>query len=174
MTGRQVRAEEALRIGLADEVVTPEELHGRALALAAEVAAGALEAQRSIKVAIDDGLSVPLADGLRIEQAAFAEVVPLGRLADRCRQLPRARPRPRHLHRPLTATSAGPARRGQWSGTRASALGAEPSSPTSTTGRLRRPLRPRQPDAAGHEADHHQRAHRVRGHTARRLVQGAR
>jgi enoyl-CoA hydratase/carnithine racemase len=73
VTGRQVRAEEALRIGLADEVVAPEALHERALALAAEVAAGALEAQRSIKVAIDDGLSVPLAEGLRMEQAAFAE-----------------------------------------------------------------------------------------------------
>ena len=74
VTGRQVRAEEALRIGLADEVVAPEELHGRALALAAEVAAGALEAQRLIKATIDDGLSGPLADGLGREKAAFAAV----------------------------------------------------------------------------------------------------
>ena len=49
ITGRQVRADEALRIGLADEVVTPEELHDRAIGLAAEVAAGALEAQRLAK-----------------------------------------------------------------------------------------------------------------------------
>ena len=53
LTGRQVRAEEALRIGLADEVVAPEDLHDRAIALAAEVAAGALEAQRLTKQAID-------------------------------------------------------------------------------------------------------------------------
>ncbi len=47
LTGRQVRAEEALRIGLADEVVPHDELHERALALAAEVAGGALVAQAS-------------------------------------------------------------------------------------------------------------------------------
>ena len=41
ITGRQVKADEALRIGLADEVVSSETLHERALALAAEVA-GAL------------------------------------------------------------------------------------------------------------------------------------
>ena len=37
ITGRQVKADEALRIGLADEVVAPEQLHERALALAGEV-----------------------------------------------------------------------------------------------------------------------------------------
>ena len=58
LTGRQVRAEEALRIGLADEVVPHDELHERALALAAEVAGGALVAQALTKQAIDDGLSV--------------------------------------------------------------------------------------------------------------------
>ena len=36
ITGRQVKADEALRIGLADEVVPSETLHERALALAAE------------------------------------------------------------------------------------------------------------------------------------------
>ena len=36
LTGRQVKADEALRIGLADEVVAPDELHDRALALPIE------------------------------------------------------------------------------------------------------------------------------------------
>ena len=45
ITGRQVKAEEALRIGLADELVSSDELHERALALAAEVARGAVQAQ---------------------------------------------------------------------------------------------------------------------------------
>jgi len=74
LTGRQVRAEEALRIGLADEVVAPEELSDRALALAAQVATGALTAQAICKRTIDDGLDVSIADGLALERAAFVEV----------------------------------------------------------------------------------------------------
>ena len=74
LTGRQVKADEAIRIGLADEVVPGEELHERAFALAAEVAAGALAAQALTKRLIDDGLSFPLADGLAAERAAFVEV----------------------------------------------------------------------------------------------------
>ncbi|MGI9645828.1 MAG: enoyl-CoA hydratase/isomerase family protein [Ilumatobacteraceae bacterium] len=73
ITGRQVRADEALRIGLADEVVAGDELHERALALAAECARGAVLAQAFAKQAIDDGLSTSLSDGLRIEQEAFIE-----------------------------------------------------------------------------------------------------
>ena len=55
LTGRQVKADEALRIGLADEVVPNEELHARALALAGECARGAVLAQAFAKRAIDDG-----------------------------------------------------------------------------------------------------------------------
>jgi enoyl-CoA hydratase/carnithine racemase len=73
ITGRQVRADEAFRIGLADEVVTPDELHPRALALAAECARGAVLSQGLAKQAIDRGLSTSLADGLRIEQELFVE-----------------------------------------------------------------------------------------------------
>ena len=46
ITGRQVKADEALRIGLADEVVPGDELDGRAFELAAEVAKGALRPRR--------------------------------------------------------------------------------------------------------------------------------
>jgi enoyl-CoA hydratase len=74
VTGRQVTADEALRIGLANEVVPGEELHTRALALAAEVAKGASAAQASIKRAVDDGLSSTLADGLLLEQELFTEI----------------------------------------------------------------------------------------------------
>lgn len=74
LTGRQVKADEALRIGLADEVVAPDELHDRALALAAEVAKGALVAQAITKRVIDDGLSTSLEDGLALERDAFVEV----------------------------------------------------------------------------------------------------
>ncbi len=74
LTGRQVRADEALRIGLADEVVAPDDLHDRATSLAAEVAAGALAAQAICKQAIDDGLDASIADGLGLERSAFVEV----------------------------------------------------------------------------------------------------
>ena len=74
LTGRQVGADEALRIGLVDEVVAPDELHDRALALAAELAKGAVVAQGLAKRAIDRGLDRSLAEGLALEQELFAEV----------------------------------------------------------------------------------------------------
>lgn len=74
ITGRQVKAEEALRIGLADEVVAPEQVHERALTLAAEVARGAVLAQGMIKQAVNDGLELPIADGLTREWELFEAV----------------------------------------------------------------------------------------------------
>ena len=73
ITGRQVKADEAQRIGLADEVVPNGELLDRALALATEVARGALVAQALVKKAVDDGLSTDLADGLLLERRLFVE-----------------------------------------------------------------------------------------------------
>jgi enoyl-CoA hydratase/carnithine racemase len=73
LTGRQVGADEALRIGLVNEVVAPDELHDRAFALAAELAAGAVVAQSLAKRAIDQGLETTLADGLALEQDLFVE-----------------------------------------------------------------------------------------------------
>jgi enoyl-CoA hydratase/carnithine racemase len=73
LTGRQVAAEEALRIGLADEVVPGAELHTRALQLAAECANGAQLAQAMAKRAIDEGLSMARPDALRLEQQLFVE-----------------------------------------------------------------------------------------------------
>ncbi len=73
-TGRQVRAEEALAMGLVDEVVPTEELLDHALAKAATLAQGAVVAQALAKHAIDHGLDRPLADGLQLEQDMFREV----------------------------------------------------------------------------------------------------
>lgn len=73
ITGRQVKADEALTIGLADEVVPNDVLLDRALALAAEVARGALVAQGLVKKAVDDGLSTSLAEGLLLERRLFVE-----------------------------------------------------------------------------------------------------
>lgn len=64
-TGRQVKADEALAIGLADEIVAPDDLHDRALAFAALLAAGPVQAIALAKAAID---------GATTEQQAFADV----------------------------------------------------------------------------------------------------
>ena len=74
VTGRQVKSDEALRIGLADEVVEPEQLMPRALELAASVAAGATQATRLIKLAVDRGVETDLASGLALELRLFEEV----------------------------------------------------------------------------------------------------
>lgn len=74
VTGRQVRSDEALAIGLANEVVEPEQLMTRALELAATVARGATQAVRLVKKAVDDGIETDLASGLALELRLFEEV----------------------------------------------------------------------------------------------------
>jgi len=74
LTGRQVRADEALAIGLVDEVVPAEEVLDRALDKASALAAGAVVAQGLCKRAIDRGLDITLNGGLDLEQQLFAEV----------------------------------------------------------------------------------------------------
>ncbi|MFM8562352.1 MAG: enoyl-CoA hydratase/isomerase family protein [Acidimicrobiia bacterium] len=74
ITGRQVKSDEALRIGLADEVVPNEILHERALSLAASVASGAVLAHAAMKRAIDEGLSTSLTEGLALERRLFTDV----------------------------------------------------------------------------------------------------
>jgi enoyl-CoA hydratase len=71
LSGRQVKAEEALRIGLCDRVVPAAELFDAALAWATEFARGPLTVQGYAKRAIDAGLNGSLADGLAIEQDLF-------------------------------------------------------------------------------------------------------
>jgi enoyl-CoA hydratase/carnithine racemase len=74
LSGRQVKADEALAIGLADEVVPTGELLERARALAERYAAGATVAQGYAKRAIDRGLDGTLADGLELEHELFVDV----------------------------------------------------------------------------------------------------
>lgn len=74
ITGRQVTSEEALRIGLADEVVPNDSLLERAMALASSVASGAVLAHAAIKRAVDEGLSTSLAEGLLLERRLFTDV----------------------------------------------------------------------------------------------------
>ena len=74
ITGRQIKADEALNIGLANEVVEPDALMARALELANSVARGATVATGLIKRAVDEGMQTDLAQGLALELELFEEV----------------------------------------------------------------------------------------------------
>jgi enoyl-CoA hydratase/carnithine racemase len=73
-SGRQVRADEALAMGLVDRVVPADGTLDAALAWAAELATGAVVAMGSAKRAIDGGLDGSLADGLDLEAELFRDV----------------------------------------------------------------------------------------------------
>jgi enoyl-CoA hydratase/carnithine racemase len=73
-SGRQVKADEALAIGLVDRVVAAADLEDAAVTWAAELASGAVAAMGLAKRAIDDGLDGALGAGLDIEAEAFVEV----------------------------------------------------------------------------------------------------
>ena len=74
-TGRQVRASEALGMGLVDRVVPVEGHLDAALEWAASFASGAVVAMGLAKRAVDDGLDGPLADGLTLERTLFRQVL---------------------------------------------------------------------------------------------------
>lgn len=71
-TGRFVGADEALAIGLVDEVVAPDDVFDAAVKWAAQFEGGASVALRAAKAAIDQGLGVNLESGLAIEAHLFA------------------------------------------------------------------------------------------------------
>lgn len=71
-TGRFVGADEALRIGLADQVAPAGEVYEAARAWAAQFANGPAYALRAAKQAVDGGLETDLATGLEIERGHFA------------------------------------------------------------------------------------------------------
>ena len=71
-TGRFVKADEALAIGLVDRVVPAAEVHEAAVAWAGQFSAAASYAVRAAKESIDRGLEVDLETGLEIERQQFA------------------------------------------------------------------------------------------------------
>jgi enoyl-CoA hydratase len=74
MTGRQVRADEALAIGLVNRTAARDDVLDTSLAWAAELAAGPVVAHGLAKHAVDHGLEGTLEAGLSIEQEAFVAV----------------------------------------------------------------------------------------------------
>jgi enoyl-CoA hydratase/carnithine racemase len=73
-TGRFVDAAEALEIGLVDVVVPAGQVYQTAQAMAAKFAKGPALALRAAKAAIDQGMEVDLANGLRLESHIFASL----------------------------------------------------------------------------------------------------
>lgn len=71
-TGRFVGAQEALEMGLVDEVVPADEVLPAAQRWVEQFSGGAARALAAAKAAIDGGLEVDLDSGLRLETQAFA------------------------------------------------------------------------------------------------------
>ena len=73
-TGRMVKAEEALSIGLVDRVVPAEQVYDEAVTWARQFSSAAALALRAAKECIDRGSEVDLDTGLEIERQQFAGV----------------------------------------------------------------------------------------------------
>ncbi|HWG94437.1 MAG TPA: enoyl-CoA hydratase-related protein [Mycobacteriales bacterium] len=71
-TGRHVKADEALQLGIADRVVPDDQVYAAASEMAARFAAGPAVALRAAKQAVDDGLELDLDSALRLETTLFA------------------------------------------------------------------------------------------------------
>ena len=71
-TGRFVKAEEALAIGLVDKLVPADQVYAEAVAWCRQFSAGAAYAIRAAKESVDRGLEVDLDTGLEIERQQFA------------------------------------------------------------------------------------------------------
>lgn len=71
-TGRFVKADEALQIGLVDRVLPADQVYLEAVAWAQQFTTGAPWALRAAKESVDRGLEVDLDTGLEIERQQFA------------------------------------------------------------------------------------------------------
>lgn len=77
-TARPIGAQEALAIGLVDQLAEPDDLLADALALAREIASNSPAAVRNIKCCVDEGLQLPLPEALALERRYWAELIPAG------------------------------------------------------------------------------------------------
>ena len=74
LTGKRVNAEQAVRIGLANRVVPRENLLAEAKTLAHSLARHDPRLVALAKRAVRQGLDLPLAEGLRLEQRLFSRL----------------------------------------------------------------------------------------------------
>ena len=71
-TGRFYKADEALALGMVDEVVAPDDVYAAAHRWAAQFANGPTRALAAAKAAVDRGLDADLRTGLNLESEIFA------------------------------------------------------------------------------------------------------
>src|SRR5688500_10676321 len=71
LTGDMISAEDALKLGLVEEVVPPEVLIDRAIAIGEQIASKSPVAVAAAKEATRAAMSLPLDEGLRLETALF-------------------------------------------------------------------------------------------------------
>lgn len=71
-SGRFVKADEALALGLVDRVLPADEVYAEAVRWASQFATAAPYALRAVKEAVDRGLSADIETGLQIERQHFA------------------------------------------------------------------------------------------------------
>ena len=72
-TGQNIKAEEALRIGLVNAVYPQQELMNEAKKLALNIAKNSKNAVKLSKKAINEGLQVDIDNGIKIEEKLFGE-----------------------------------------------------------------------------------------------------
>jgi enoyl-CoA hydratase len=71
LTGEMITADDALKIGLVEEVVAPDALIDRAMAIAEQIASKSPVAVAAAKEATRAAMSLPLEEGLRLETSLF-------------------------------------------------------------------------------------------------------
>ena len=72
-TGKVIRADEALRIGLVNAVYEPEELMGKAMEMAAMMLKNAAIAIRLAKQSINEGYDLDADDAIALENKLFGQ-----------------------------------------------------------------------------------------------------
>ncbi|ORW24419.1 enoyl-CoA hydratase/isomerase family protein [Mycobacterium palustre] len=82
LTGRQIDATEAFRVGLIDRLVEPGAAVSTARALAEELCAASAPAQRAVVRTVDAAANLPLAEGLRYEVEQIQELFEHGEAAE--------------------------------------------------------------------------------------------
>lgn len=77
-SGMRIRADEAFSLGLVDKVVEPDQLLPEAMKMAQMIAEKSPAAVKAAKRAINEGLDMPLADGLVLETKYMSKLAALG------------------------------------------------------------------------------------------------